>query len=158
MAGKRIKYTPELADKFCAAIAEGNSVLQVSKMKGMPKERTVYAWFELHEDFLQKYMRAREARADKMFEEMLEIADDGSNDWMEKRDAEGEDTGLYTINGEHVQRSRLRLDTRKWMLARMSPRKYSERMILSGDDENPIKTVTEVKLGFVRSGSEPSDT
>lgn len=56
-----------------------------------------------------------------MFEDMFDIADDGTNDWV-KRD------GADVLNSEHVQRSRLRIDTRKWALARMSPRKYGDKI------------------------------
>lgn len=152
MAGKRIKYTPELANKICGLIAEGNSVLQVTKMKGMPKTSAIYDWLDKHPDFADKYARACGDRADGIFDDMLEIADHNSEDQYITEE------GKELTNGEAIQRSKLRVDTRKWMLARMNPRKYSERLIHAGDDENPVKTVTEVKLGFVRSGSEPSDT
>jgi hypothetical protein len=60
-------------------------------------------------------------------EEMLDITDDGSNDWMEIHDKDGTSIG-WKLNGEHVQRSRLRVDTRKWVASRLKPKKYSERL------------------------------
>ena len=56
---------------------------------------------------------------------MLDIADDAANDWMER---EGENSQGWQLNGEHVQRTRLRLDTRKWIAARLAPKKYGDKV------------------------------
>jgi len=65
-------------------------------------------------DFLERYSRARDAQADKLFKECLEIADRGS-------ESENE-------NPQRIQRDRLRVDTRKWMAARLAPKKYGDRV------------------------------
>lgn len=54
---------------------------------------------------------------------MLEIADDASNDWMERTGKDGESIG-WQLNGEHVNRSKLRIDTRKWVMERMAPKRF----------------------------------
>ncbi|HRP05296.1 MAG TPA: hypothetical protein PLV87_10330, partial [Opitutaceae bacterium] len=59
-----------------------------------------------------------------MADEMMEIADDARNDWMERR---GEEDAGWQVNGEHIQRSRLRVDTRKWMLSKALPKLYGEK-------------------------------
>jgi hypothetical protein len=94
----------------------------------MPAASTIFLWVidGKHEAFSEQYTKAREVQADNMFEEMLEIADDGSNDWME-RELEGGRV-IETLNGEHVQRSRLRLDTRKWALSKMLPKRFGDRL------------------------------
>lgn len=75
--------------------------------------------------FRDQYASAREAQADALVEECLEIADDGSNDWMTR---EGKDKEpAWALNGEHVNRSRLRVDTRKWWAARLAPKKYGDK-------------------------------
>ena len=56
--------------------------------------------------------------------------DDGRNDWMEKRNSEGKLTG-WAENGEAARRSAIRIDARKWALARMAPKKYGEKLDLS---------------------------
>jgi hypothetical protein len=71
-------------------------------------------------------MRAREEQADYFAEEILEIADDATNDWMERRDREGNNIG-WQENGEAMQRSRLRVDARKWLMSKMAPKKYGEK-------------------------------
>lgn len=140
MAGGRpTDYNTDLANEICARIAEGESLRSICRCEGMPNIRSVMRWLGIHPEFSQQYARAREAQAESMFEEMLEIADDGSNDWMERTGKDGE-TGDTVVDHEHVSRSKLRIDTRKWMLARMAPKKYgdSTNLKLSGDAENPL--------------------
>ena len=82
----------------------------------------------MHDDregFASRYARAREIQAHAIADEFLEIADDGRNDWMER---EGKDeSGGWELNGENIQRSRVRLDTRKWLLSKMLPKSYSDK-------------------------------
>ena len=79
-----------------------------------------------------------------MAEDILDIADDGTNDWMEKQDSEGSAAG-WSFNGEHVQRSKLRVDARKWLMSKMKPKKYGEKVSqeITGKDGGPIETKTE---------------
>ena len=86
---------------------------------------------------MDQYAQAREFQADTIFDEMFDIADDASNDWMLRK--QGEDD-IEVINHEHVQRSKLRIDTRKWALARMAPKKYGEKIetTLKGDEDAPL--------------------
>jgi hypothetical protein len=74
---------------------------------------------------------------DAMAEECLDIADDASNDWMERLDDKGRPVG-WVVNGEHVQRSKLRIETRLKLLAKFNPSKYGDTMKVSGDDKNPL--------------------
>jgi len=143
MAGGRpTDYSTDLANEICARIAEGESLRSICRCEGMPNIRSVMRWLGIHPEFSQQYARAREAQAESMFEEMLEIADDGSNDWMERTGKDGE-TGDKVVDHEHVSRSKLRVDTRKWMLARMAPKKYGDatNIKLSGDAENPLSVL-----------------
>jgi hypothetical protein len=143
MAGGRpTDYSTDLANEICARIAEGESLRSICRCDGMPNIRSVMRWLGIHSEFSQQYARAREAQAESMFEEMLEIADDGSNDWMERTGKDGE-TGDKVVDHEHVSRSKLRVDTRKWMLARMAPKKYGDatNIKLSGDAENPLSVL-----------------
>lgn len=134
-------YTPELASLICGRIAEGESLRAICRDADIPASSSIFLWLSQHSEFSEQYAKAMEARADGMFDELLEIADDGTNDWMEKKNAEGEVVG-WTLNGEHVQRSKLRVDTRKWALARMSPRKYGDKqgIELTGANGGAIET------------------
>lgn len=83
-------------------------------------------------------MRAREAQADYLADETIEIADNAQNDWMEAR--ESEQSEGWKLNGEHVQRSKLRIDTRRWFASKIAPRKYGEAVKLQGDPDAPLHT------------------
>lgn len=124
--GRPSVRTPENAAKICAGLAVGLSLRSVCKQDGMPDIATVIRWLADDEEFRAQYARAREDQADAMAEELLEIADDGSNDWMER---EGKDKSIgWVLNGEHVQRSRLRVDARKWLMSKTKPKKYGDKI------------------------------
>jgi hypothetical protein len=130
MAGRPSLYTPELAADICARLAEGESMRSICRGEGMPALSTVFLWLGNNPQFLEQYTRAREAQADALFEDVLEIADDARNDWMERN---GEGDSGWIANGEHLQRSRLRIDARKWMAGKLRPKKYGEKLGLDGD-------------------------
>ncbi|OZB35984.1 MAG: hypothetical protein B7X50_13540, partial [Alishewanella sp. 34-51-39] len=120
-------YTSELAEAICLRLAEGESLRSICRDDVMPDKGTVLRWIARHDLFRDQYVRAKEQGAEALAEEMFEIADDGSNDWMEQLDNEGAAVG-YKLNGEHVQRSKLRIDTRKWYLSKILPKKYGDRI------------------------------
>lgn len=81
-----------------------------------------------------------EQRSESMFEEILEIADETSRDTIDTETGE-------KANTEWISRSRLRVDARKWMLSKMVPKKYGERLAIGGaDDMPPIKTMSDTEL------------
>jgi hypothetical protein len=87
----------------------------------------MFRWLRTKDEFKQQYTKAKEESADALFEQILDIADDGSNDWVEQH---SEDAGkaAYKVNGEAIQRSKLRVDTRKWMAGKMRPKKYGDKI------------------------------
>src|SRR5260370_24066681 len=106
--GRPTKYSTEWAEQFCARIAEGQSVAEICASPDMPSQQSVYTWLRNDEDFLERYARARDAQADKLFKECLEIADKATP--------------------ENVSVARLQVDTRKWAAARLAPKKYGDRV------------------------------
>jgi hypothetical protein len=127
MAGKST-FTQKTADLICERLANGESIRTICKAKEMPAQSTIFKWLADNASFSEQYARAREAQADLIFEEMFEIADDASNDWMQRKAKEGEESPGFELNGEHIQRSRLRIDARKWMLSKMAPKKYGDKI------------------------------
>lgn len=87
----------------------------------MPTQSTIFQWLFHNKDFNEKYAQAREAWADAVFEEILEISDNSAQDTTTN------ERGTDVCDHEWIARSRLRVDTRKWALARMSPKKYGEK-------------------------------
>ncbi len=135
--GRPSSFTQELADEICDRISLGESVIDITKDEHMPCEVTVYRWLraEANEQFRKDYARAREVQADRLVDEMGAIADDGRNDWVEKRGKEGELLG-YQLNGEAVARSRLRLDDRKWRAGKLKPKVYGDKIdVTSGGEQ-----------------------
>jgi hypothetical protein len=99
----------------------------------------VFRGLARHKEFSDQYAYARDAQADVLFDEVLDIVDDASNDYMSSVDDEG---GLaYKLMGENIQRSRLRMDARKWMAGKLRPKKYGDKLELSGDPSSPLQVV-----------------
>jgi hypothetical protein len=138
-------FTQETADTICQRIASGESLRGVCRSDDMPDASTVFRWLasnaEAYAGFREQYARARDIQADALVDEILEISDDGSNDWMERHNSEGESAG-WQLNGEHVQRSRLRVDSRKWFASKVAPKKYGERVQqeITGPNGGPVET------------------
>lgn len=108
-----------------AEMMEGRSLKQICEADDMPHRDTVHDWLAKDAALSDKYARAAEVRADLIFDEILEITDDARNDWMVRH---GQDDAGYAANGEHIQRARLRVDARKWMLGKMNPKKYGDKI------------------------------
>ena len=138
VVGRPTDYNQDKAILICSRMAEGESLRSICRDESMPALSTVFLWVAKHSEFSEQYKLAMASRADAMFEDMIEIADDGRNDYIVN--GEGEER----FNTEHVQRSRLRLDTRKWMLSKMLPKKYGEKItdeIIGNDNEIEIRVV-----------------
>jgi hypothetical protein len=119
-------YKPEeikdIFNKILIKISiNGMAIRNVLKEKDMPSPETFYKWLDEDKEKSKQYARACQQRADIIFDEMLDIADDGTNDYMTKLVGEKE---IEVVNQEHIQRSRLRIDTRKWTLSKLNPKKY----------------------------------
>jgi hypothetical protein len=106
----------------------------------MPATSTVMLWALSNEKFSEQYRRARAMLMDTWSEDIVEISDDATNDYMDRLNADGDVVG-EVVNSEHIQRSKLRVDTRKWLMSRLAPKKYGDRMIteLTGKDGGPMQ-------------------
>ena len=159
-------YTKAVADKICERLANGESLKSICRDASMPPESTVRLWASRTDHpFAEQYARARELGFWSMADELLDIADDGSNDWMVREGRDGEPS--WTLNGEHVQRSKLRLDQRRWLLSRMMPKTFGDKVTTehTGADGGAIQIEqrsdleTARRIAFIlRKGMEkPSD-
>src|SRR5690606_532057 len=88
-AGRPSDYSEALVDAICERIANGESLRSICSDDDMPSKTSVFNWLAKHPEFLTKYARAREVQAEALADEMIDIADNGTNDWMEKRNADG---------------------------------------------------------------------
>lgn len=131
-------YKPEEINKIfqiiIEQIKEGRSLTSVLSDNSlgvkMPADNTFDKWCDEDEAKMTEYTRAREKRAEKIFEEILVIADKQDADVIQN--ADGEDV----VNHNVIQRSRLQIDARKWMLGKMQPKKYGDSLdVTSGGDK-----------------------
>ena len=122
-----VAFTQEIFDTICEEIAKGKSLRSICKRDDMPSTSGVMKWLknDEHGSLVEQYARARELQADYLADEILDIADNAANDWME---AHGSDDAAYRINGEHIQRSKLRIDSRKWLAGKLRPKVYGDKL------------------------------
>lgn len=136
-------------DALCEFIAAGNSLNGFCREHGFVSAVTVGSWIDHpdHPERAKQYARAREVRADKLVEEIMTIADDGSNDTYV------DENGKTKIDWDVVARSKLRVDSRKWFASKLAPKMYGDRTVLAGDPEAPLGPATKPDLSAL-SGAE----
>lgn len=124
--GRPSSFTQEVADKICQQIATtSRGIRSICSDEGMPVVSTVMKWLCDNKPFSEQYARAKEQQAEMLVEEMLEIADETSKDTIVTDKGE-------IPNSEWIARSRLRVDSRKWLASKLLPKKYGDKMELSG--------------------------
>jgi hypothetical protein len=141
--GRPSEYSQETADKICERLASGESLKGVCKRPDMPGRTTVYEWLFKNPEFADKYARATELRAEYEFDNMFEIADTPQ---MGVKTVTKPDGSVETTQGDMIEHRRLRIDARKWALARMAPRKYGDRTFNENESNVNLrvgKTITE---------------
>jgi len=143
MGAKRDQLDKDF-DKIIIEIAENSSSL-INAIQGKMSTATFYVLLQ-DEEKLKKYARATEIRSDKMAEDILTISDNISGDVIiigEKK----------FIDHAVVQRDRLRVDARKWLLSKMHPKKYGEKIDMTSGNE-PLKS----NLNIIVDNSETVET
>lgn len=108
--GRPTIYTKKLADDICKRLADGESLNKISKDNKMPTRSTIHKWLleENKEYFSDNYKFSCDIRAEKMADEIVEIADDASL--------------------EEVNKARLKIDARKWVTSKILPKKYGDKL------------------------------
>ena len=129
-----VRYTAELASRICERMATGESLRSVCRSPGFPTEAAVRQWaIADKEGFASQYARARECQMDALAEDILDIADDAKNDVIVDED------GVEKVNHEVVARARLRVDTRKWLMSKIAPKRYGDKITHASDPDSPLK-------------------
>jgi len=137
--GRPSDFTPELAISICEKLSSGHSLRSICKLDDMPSANTVLRWVFTYPEFRDQYKLARNIQAEIIADEILDIADDGSNDWMERRDEEGVFMG-WRENGEAMRRSHLRIESRKWLASKLLPKRWGDKTTteITGPDGTPL--------------------
>jgi hypothetical protein len=127
-------------------IENGRALRKILKEDdNMPSTQTFYKWIDEDEIKSKQYARACEVRADAIFDDIIDIADDSSGD--KKVVESGE-----VIDSEFVARSRIRIDARKWIASKLNPKKYGDKIQQEHSGEI---TTNVISLG---SGIKPDET
>jgi hypothetical protein len=100
--------------RVCDAIRKDNP--------DFPPKSSIIDWMRQSDELAELYARAKAAQADHIFDDILEIADAQDDDEIITED------GKRLCNNEFVQRSKLRVDARKWVVAKLAPRKYGDKL------------------------------
>ncbi len=121
------KLTLQIKELILDRLMSGRSLRSICRDVDIPVTSAAVRKAAVREAaFGTQYMRARDLGLDAMAEEMLEIADDLSGDWVERRLKDGSTEWIFL--NENVQRSRLRCDVRKWYLSKLAPKRYGNQI------------------------------
>ena len=108
--------------RICEMLAAGQSMAQICRSKAMPAQSTVYRWIAESAEFSERYARAREIQADMLADEIIEIAD------------------ACEPEAAAVAKAKARIDARKWLAARLAPKKYGDRVDVSAGVAVKVET------------------
>lgn len=122
--GRPTEYNQETATILCEHISGGMSLRTACDQDGMPVRATFFKWMRENPEFLNQYARACEERTEAFAEDILSISDEGIG--VIKAGAEKK-------SGAIAQIVRLQVDTRKWMMSKMKPKKYGDKLDLTSD-------------------------
>lgn len=123
--GRPTDYSQELVDSICGELCLGRSLRSVCDDEGMPTVKTVFNWLRVHEEFLQQYAKAKEESSDAMAEDLLHIADTPVMGEIKTIKPDG---SVEIKQDEMLGHRRLQVDTRKWLMSKMKPKKYGEKI------------------------------
>lgn len=119
-------YSVKVADAICERLAEGKSLNSICASDDMPHKATVFRWLSSHDEFRDQYARAREAQADVLFDEILDIANTPIEGTKTKLDKDGE--VVEVSKGDMIEHRRLQIDARKWMAGKLRPKVYGDKL------------------------------
>ncbi|WP_425280324.1 hypothetical protein [Sinorhizobium fredii] len=144
MAGKS-QWGVETREQILEKLSIGKSLREICSAEGMPSESLARKWVMQDEDFGAQYARAREAGMEALADEILQIADSQEGDILKTED------GREIVNHDAIQRARLRVDTRKWLMSKIAPKKYGDRLDLnhSGSIDTMPDSAVDARLAFL---------
>lgn len=142
MAGGRPPvYGEETRATICERIANGESLTAICKDDGFPAKNEVLKWLFNEPEFATQYAHAREAQAEHYLDEIIQIADDSVLDTEINPES-----GNEVTNHDVIQRAKLRVDTRKWAMSKLAPKKYGDRTALDVSGDLNISNMSDDEL------------
>lgn len=110
-------------------IEKWRPVREILKDEWTPDVTTFYKWLRDDAEKAKQYARACEIRAENIFDDMLNIADDTTKDIKVDKD------WVEQVNQDNIQRARLKVETRKWVLWKLNPKKFGDKLDMTSDWE-----------------------
>jgi hypothetical protein len=107
-------------------IAQGYTLRQIANLKGMPGMNLMLKWYAEKPEFRQRIEKAKTELVERFAEDILDIADDASNDYMVRIARNGEE--VKSLDHDNVNRSKLRIETRKWLMSKLRPERSGDNM------------------------------
>jgi transposase-like protein len=127
MAGIRpSEFKQETADAVCERISQGESLRSICRDESMPAASCIFKWLSRFKDFEEQYTRAREASADALFDDIIDIADEPPDDAVQ------------------VAHARLRVEARKWAASKLKPKKYGDKITTEHSGSVSIERIERV--------------
>lgn len=124
--GRPPTFDSEVFDDICNLIADGKTLLQICRIEGMPHASTVRRWIAVGtKELRDQYARSRALGLEVLADEIVEIADDSSGDVKTIETANG---SYETLDREFAERSKIRIDARKWMLSKLAAHTYGDKI------------------------------
>jgi hypothetical protein len=137
---RRMPFTQEMADLVCERIAvDGHSLKEIGRDLSMPSTGTILHWAATIPSFTDQYTRARERLLEHWAEDTIDIADT-THEGVKTEISDK--FGIKEIHGDMVEHRKLRIEARKWLLSKLAPRKYGEKLDLNlggQDGGSPIQ-------------------
>ncbi len=135
--GRSTIYSQELATEICDTIASTSKGIKrlCKDNPDWPSQDTIFSWLKTYSEFSEQYAQAKRLQVEVLIHEILEIADDSSQDYLV------DDKGRYVINNANINRARLKIDTRKWIACKLAPRVYGNNV---GNAEKPISLIEQI--------------
>ena len=124
VGGRPPIFTKELADKVCHKVSTCTDGIRkiCRENPDLPGHTVIFEWRLNNTSFAEQYATAKRVQAELLAEEIIDISDESA------QDSEITENGVR-YNFEYAARSRLRIDTRKWVAAKLLPKIYGERVI-----------------------------
>ncbi|MGD0465907.1 MAG: hypothetical protein ABSA84_04360 [Gammaproteobacteria bacterium] len=140
--GRPTDYTPVIANEICATIASSSKGIGrlCKDNPNWPNQDTIFTWLKTYSDFSEQYARAKIVQVEVLIDEIIEIADDPSQDNLTNGQSQ------TICNNASINRARLRIDTRKWIASKLAPKIYGNKI----DNTHSINTSHEEALTLLK--------
>ncbi len=141
---KPMDYDERIAGEVCERLSQGETLRAICEDSALPSHQTIYRWVAATPTFRAAYARARELQMDSWADDIIEIVDDASGDYVDRIGKNGETERV--IDPESVQRSRLRVDGRKWLMARLAPKRFGDKVAVDVNAKVEIAGLSDLEL------------